>query len=250
MKILDLSNISTWPLQILSHLEKHHKLYLNWETGINRPSADKFDAALYELMGIVRSSNYTMRGYHCTRLTKTEMQAITEKGMILPDLAMLNKRIEELESSGLITQSLSQHLKDNNQSDDDNRVGQIWFCFFPPHIGGQWGIERFFRSWGGEALYNSHERDPISGPALTKIGIPCIIEALVPLQSLHFYSYLEKKLIRRFLVSRGFKTSEELNHEDCAKQPIPPRNIIRIISFPDADFIYLTKCNQWEPQLN
>ncbi len=137
----------------------------------------------------------------------------------------------------------------NNQANDANRAGTIWFCFFPPRIAGQWGIERFFKSWGGEALYNSHEDNPITGPILTKIGVPCIIEALVPIESLPRHSWLETKLILRFFISRGFETREDLDHEDRSENPIPAENIIRIIRFPDADFISLTGCSKWKPPL-
>lgn len=249
MKTLDLTVLSTWPPEVLSHLDKNHSLYLSWESGINRSSAFAYDAARNELKKLMRSSGYAMRGYHCTRLTESEIQAILNSGMSLPNLTMLHERIANVAAVGILEEAITQRLMQKNQANDNNRAGMIWFYFFPPHIAGQWGIERFFRSWGGEALYNSHEDDPITGPALAKIGIPCIIEALIPIGSLPHYSWLEKKLIRRFLIGRGFVTGEDLDHEDHAVNPIPAENIIRVIRFPDADFISLTGCDEWEPPL-
>jgi hypothetical protein len=249
MRILDLTALSTWPLDVLSHLDKNHSLYLGWESGINRPPGFAYDAAINELKVLVRNSGSMMRGYHCTRLTEAEIQTILDNGMALPNLPMLHKRIADVVTAGMLEESLAQHLMNNNQANDANRAGMIWFCFFPPHTAGQLGIERFFRSWGGEALYNSHENNPITGPVLTKIGVPCIIEAHVPIESLPCHSGLETKLIRRFLVSRGYETVEELDHEDRSENPIPSGNIIRIIRFPDGDFISLTECNKWKPPL-
>jgi hypothetical protein len=146
----------------------------------------------------------------------------------------------------LIDSHTAEYLLNKNQANDDNRAGMIWFCFFPPRIAGQRGIERFFRSWGGEALYNSHEGDTLSGPVLTKIGIPCIIEACVPIGSLAYHGGVDFKLIARFLSKRGLKPDNPLEHEDRAKQPIPAGNIIRIIRFPDPQFVKLTGCDKWK----
>lgn len=250
MKILDPTDLSTWPSDVLSHLDKNHSLYLGWESGINRPSASAYDAAIYELKGFLRNSGCTMRGYHCTRLTEAEIQTILSSGMSLPNLTMLHKRITDVVAAGMLEAAVAQRLLNHNQANDANRTGTIWFCFFPPHIAGQWGIERFFRSWGGEALYNSHEYDPITGPVLARIGIPCIIEALVPIENFPRYSWLETKLVLRFLVSRGFETEEDLSHEDRTEAPIQAENIIRVIRFPEADFISLTGCSKWKSPLN
>jgi hypothetical protein len=249
MRILDLADLSTWPLDVLSHLDKNHSLYLGWESGINRPPGFAYDAAINELKELMRNSSCMMRGYHCTRLTEAEIQTILGNGMSLPNITMLNERIADLVAAGMLEESAAQHLMNKNQANDANRAGMIWFCFFPPRTAGQLGIERFFRSWGGEALYNSHEDNPITGPALTKVGVPCIIETLVPIESLPRLSWLETRLILRFLVSRGFETVEDLDHEDRSENPIPAENIIRLIRFPDDDFISLTECNKWKPPL-
>jgi hypothetical protein len=249
MRVLDLTNLSTWPLEIISHLDKNHNIYIGWESGRKRPPASGYDAAIYELKDIVRSSDYTMRGYHCTRLTEAEIQTILASGMFLPNQAMLHKRIADVAAAGMLEESVAQLLMSDNQANDPHRANMLWFCFFPPRIAGQRGIERFFRSWGGEALYNSHEDDPIIGPVLAKIGVPCIIEALVPLENLPFHSGFETRLILRFLINRGFRTKKDLNHEDRCESPLPAENIIRIIRFPDADFVSLTGCSKWKPRL-
>jgi hypothetical protein len=251
MKILDLADLSTWPQDILSHLEKNYSLYLGWEArSKHRSSAFAYDTARYNLKALIRNSGCAIRGYHCTRLTEAEIHTILVGGMSLPNLALLHKRIADVVTSEILEESVAQRLMSNNQANDAKRAGMIWFCFFPPYTAGQWGIERFFRSWGGEALYNSHEDDPITGPVLAKIGVPCIIEALVPTVNLPRFSWLDTRLIRRFLVHRGFKSEEELDHEDRSESPIPSEHIVRIIRFPDADFISLTGCSKWKPPLS
>lgn len=135
-----------------------------------------------------------------------------------------------------------------NQADEDNRIGMLWFCFFPPHLAGQSGIERFFRSWGGEALYNSHEDDPDTGSALKAIGTPCIIEADVPVEE-ESIGFLEIKVARIFLKNRGLNTRECVDHEGYTTNPIPAEDIKRVVRFPETDFYKLTGAESWDPPL-
>jgi hypothetical protein len=115
-------------------------------------------------------------------------------------------------------------------------------------MAGESGIESLLRNWGGEALYNSHDNDPETGPLLRSIGVPCIVEAVVPVASLSL-TRLALKIADRFLVSRGFALKEHLEYEDRAVDALPQERIRRIIRFPDLDFIALTKCDVWNVPL-
>jgi hypothetical protein len=169
--------------------------------------------------------------------------------MQLPNLELLENRISQLQSDGLISEATAMRLKTENQANDYNRKNRIWFCFFPPRFAGQSGIERFFRRWGGEALYNSHEQDAETGKVLTGIGEPCLIEANVPISAFGSVTWLGDKVIRRYLVNRGLQTDEPLEHEDKSREPIKPENISRFIFHGDAEFSELTGCDQWIPPL-
>jgi hypothetical protein len=94
-----------------------------------------------------------------------------------PNADLLRHRIQALYDGGLNQSPDRRPVAKENLAGDANRAGKIWFCFFPPRLGGQSGIERFFRHWGGEALYVYHERDDETGAVLRSIGTPCIIEA-------------------------------------------------------------------------
>ena len=127
MNIIDLTDLSTWPLDILSHLDKNHSIYLGWESGINRPPAFAYDSAIYELKDLLRSSGCTMRGYHCTRLTETEIQTILAGGMSLPNVTMLHERIAKVAKAGMLEEAVRQHLLQRNQAGDNNRADMLWF---------------------------------------------------------------------------------------------------------------------------
>jgi hypothetical protein len=250
MAVMLLDDETTWSPQVINYLDSYRDLFLKWELrSHDMPSSREYDEAIYGLRDILNKDN-VLKGYHCTRLTESEIEYILDNGMQLPNQEMLYQRIKSLKESGLIDSQICEYLKSKHQASETYRAGMLWFCFFPPHNAGQSGVERLFRSWGGEALYNSHEYDPISGPLLRQIGTPCIIEADVPISSLPKHNWLDSKVIRRYLVNRGLKTTETLDHEDRAILPLPPQNISRIIQFPSHDFISLTKCDTWNPPLS
>jgi hypothetical protein len=153
--------------------------------------------------------------------------------------------VQQLVAKGHVTAAIADKLLARNQADERYRAGMVWFCFFRPGIAGESGIGSFFRFWGGEALYNSHDGQPETGDALERIGIPCLVEAEVPIASLEPHCGLDFKIIRRYLIHRGFETQEPVNHEDRIKKELPAACIRRIIRYPDPDFLSLTGCDKW-----
>ncbi len=190
--------------------------------------------------------NHSLIGHHCTKLTVAEIEDVRSNGMTLQNATSLNSRISSLQEMGEITADIAQLLKSRNQADDSNRANMLWFCFFEPFLAGRCGIERFFRSWGGEALYNSHEDEPVTSNALLSIGTPCIIRAKVSIASLAESYYPDSSMIRAFLSQRGHRLDNEIRHEGYSTESIRAQNIIEIIEHPDDSFFKLTKCHEWE----
>lgn len=261
-----LSNTDTWPLPLLEYLSSEYEMllaharhardtmnaYLNPQHGhvpmSMMPSNPYFHArerASLKALELVRST--TLRGWHCTRLTDHEVNHITFHGMQPPSLQLLTDRIRRVQADGTIKPEIAERLIEQNQADEDNRKGMLWFCFFEPSTAGESGIGCFFRYWGGEALYNSHDRDPVTGEALQKIGRPCLIEADVPISSIGPYTYLGDKIIRRYLICNGFDTNEEWEHEDYIRDQILAANIVRFVFHGDPEFATLTGCDSWDP---
>lgn len=166
--------------------------------------------------------------------------------MVRQNSASLNARIDILLNQKLVNNEVSQSLKSLNQSDDSNRANMLWFCFFEPFLAGESGIGRFFRSWGGEALYNSHEDNPITGTVLRKIGLPCIIKALVPIASMTDSKFPDGAMVRTLMSRLGHRIKIPVEHEGYSTQNISAKNIIEIIEHPSARFNELTKCKEWE----
>jgi hypothetical protein len=245
--IIDLERPDTWPEPLASYLATHHDALLGWERG-DRPdgpdiSATRYDQIVYGLRAVLQA--YSIVGLHCTKLTEEEIQHILVNGMQLPDGKMLAQRINRLVESGHVTAAIADKLLAKNQADEQYRAGMVWFCFFRAGIAGESGIGSFFRFWGGEALYNSHDGQPETGDALERIGIPCLVEAEVPIASLEPHSFLDTKIIRRYLIHRGFETGEPVDHEDRIKKALPAACIRRIIRHSDPEFVALTGCDEW-----
>lgn len=246
--LLDLENPQNWPSPLSHFLEKHYQLFLGWaERGSDRVSPQDYDRAVRELEQILRG--YVIRGWHCTRLTDEEIAAIERDGMTLPNAEMLARRIDAVAAAGGFAPEVAAALKAKNQAHEENRAGRLWFCFFPPSIEYH-GVSDFFKYWGGEALYNSHDRHVYNAPIIGKVGTPCIVEADVPIAFCAPHSWLSLMVVRRFLISRGFQTTEPVHHEDKIIQPLPASAIRRIIRFPSPEFIELSGCNNLSERLD
>lgn len=236
-----------WPAELQELLDRHHGLFLNWETVPERVGARAWEAAIHAVAGTLLP--YAINGWHCTRLTDAEISLIVSHGMQLPDGAMLRRRIDALVKAGVLAPEVGAGLAARNEAEDYNRRRRLWFCFFPPRLVGEHGVGRFFRHWGGEALYNSHERDAETSPLLRAIGVPCIVEATVPVASLAAGSGLAMKLVRRYLIARGYQTEEPVEHEDRCVQPLAADCIRQIVRYPEPAFLALTGCSVWREPL-
>lgn len=239
---------ATWPKDIARFMEEHSHSFIGWECkGDFSTSGPEHDRLVTEFGEILKK--YSLHGYHCTRLTEEEIINIRNKGLTLQNRETLCERINKLQKAKLINKEEAMCLVANNQSGDRNRANMLWFCFFPPREAGENGIERFFRHWGGEALYNSHEDDPVTGERLQEIGIPCVVEAMVPLKSMPDSRLPDRQFIRAYLKEKGYRLFNGLDFEGYIIEDLASTNVIDIHQFSNKAFLELTGCAQWENPL-
>jgi hypothetical protein len=61
-------------------------------------------------------NSYAVRGWHCTRPTDAEVEAIRQRGMQMPDQKMLERRIDALVQNDVVTPTTSAILKSKNHA--------------------------------------------------------------------------------------------------------------------------------------
>lgn len=239
-----ISDESTWPDEVSQFLVQEVKNYQGWECDCCAHASPKnYDSLVSGFREILRK--HALVGYHCTRLTPEEIEGIKSFGMTLQDSTSLHARIDRILNQGLVSVEVAEHLKSANQADDRNRAKMLWFCFYEPFLAGELGIGRLFRYWGGEALYNSHESDPITGSALRKIGVPCVVKAIVPIRNLNESKFPDGALARSVLSKLGHRIRIPIEHEGYSMQCLSANQILDIFSYPSKNFVALTKCNEW-----
>lgn len=247
-EVLNIDDTDTWPDELNHFLSENEDLIIGWECDAPKTtSAIQFDQMIYSMRKILKK--YSLLGYHCTKLTDSEITHIQAHGMSLQDKGSLCVRIDELLTQELITNAVAERLRNENQADEEYRKNMLWFCFYPLYLAEQDGIERFFRSWGGEALYNSHENDLETGKILLTIGTPCIIEAIVSMQNIDDCFLPEQHIYRVYLKGKGHSITEPTGYEAFSIANLAPECILRIIKYPEKRFIELTKYNEWDELL-
>jgi hypothetical protein len=123
--IINLEDPSSWPIDLVIYLERHLDLFVGWENGAQGKgtsvSPQKFDRAICGLCDVLKS--HSLIGWHCTRLTDDEIEAITAYGMRPPDAQMLGARIDALAKAGVIAADIAEKLCAKNQANETNRAG-------------------------------------------------------------------------------------------------------------------------------
>jgi len=241
-EIIDLDQPDTWPSDLLSVLTAHHGTLRSHEVG---PLSNRFDAALYSVVEALQP--YSVVGWHCTRFADHEVEDVKANGMTLLDIDLVSRRICAAVRAGLLSSDHGDRLARTNHAAERYRAGMLWFCFFRPAIAGEGGIGDLLRFWGGEAVYNSHDRDPEMGPIIAAIGKPAIVEAEIPIawcggnRGLR----LAMNIGQRFVVARGTPSRNSSHVEDNIKQHLPGEFIRQVHVHPSPEFVRLAGCADW-----
>jgi len=190
-------------------------------------------------------------GYHCTRLHEAEIVSIRREGLRPLSTKLARQRIERMVRLGVLPQHLAQRLLSKNAVDDHAgaRCGMVWLVFTRNLLKDEGGVERLFRSWGGEALYYYYEQDATIGPALRSIGMPAIIEAAVPALSVDSFVSVGERFLNAYLARRRISLEHGSAMEGHVQAAIPGRDILRIITIEDPAFEALTCCESWSTPL-
>lgn len=221
----------------------------SWEQDLPVRSAADFDQAIRLLSRALQP--YSIRGWHCTRLTEDEADAVEACGLACLSAEMVERRVAAQVRRGSMPAVIGDALLAAHQGAAHNRAGMIWFCFFPPRDAGEDGIRRLLRYWGGEAIYWAHESNAAVAASLQRLGKPCIVEADVPvnLLSTQCTFALARLVSRRDLRHQGETDEEPHPLEGSAEHAISGDCIRAVHRFPDESFVALSGCDTWHVPL-
>ena len=193
--------------------------------------------------------------YHCSRLTKEEIVNIKQDGLRVLTTDLVNKKLHQCLSDGYLKQGEyeliknSPYLSESLNNQHDSRIGMIHSCANRLTLRDCHAVYRFFRSWGGEALYWGHEEDASLGHVLGRIGVPCIVVCAMPFTSIKQGSY---ELSEHFLLHL---VPDELGHTDPSsavdirtEETLRSSGILDIIEYSDPRFEELTTESSWPSQ--
>jgi hypothetical protein len=214
----------------------------------SNPHQTAWDSALALARRTTVSSN--LLGRHATRLMEHEVEQIKQSGLELLSVELLQRRLAAAQNVGALTAQQVTRLRGRHQAGDDNRSGMTAFCFTRAQFKDQTAIERLFRSWGGEALYNSHEDDKETGPLLRSLGSPCIVVAALRVADVNTYRDIGERLMNVWCARRGIITELGPEFNGRVRTRTPAENIIKIIRFDDQEFLALTRHDRWPEPLS
>lgn len=260
-----LDDENTWPSPLLSLLDEQIELLRAYEAEQRRidrlcerdldarcnpppnPHKPKREVLLVDVNDLLGAA--TLVGYHCTRLVDEEANSIVSCGLtpLTPDLVI--GRVRRREDAGDLSADAATRLLSNHLADQRGRTGMTWFIFTTASLRWEMGVWRLFTHWGGEALYVCYERDPEMGELLRSLGVPCIVEAAVPVADIETFCSVGERLVRCYLHHRRVSTDHSPNMEGFVREALPGFRIRRVIRFGDRDFRRLTRYPRWSRAL-
>lgn len=265
MHLIDANSQETWPMDLQKALEDNEASISAYHAErrridrlaeedvmlrVHRPSNPHGDV----WQGILSIADQStagrkIKGYHATRLTDGERGNVRRNGLEVLSVALLERRLEALLAEDGISSSVHTALMEQHQASDENRASMLWFGFTRRPLRDEWGIARFFRSWGGEALYNSHEDRKTTGPALRIPGRPSIITAVVPVEGVNSFMSVGQRLVNIWCEGKGISAGHGAEFEGYVKADVPASCILEITQLGDTAFNEMTRHEEWRMPL-
>ena len=249
-----LDYIPSWPKELpslIEHSKEKLKSFLNEERRRDIRREDNYRYRVHlaenEFRGGWNSilakteiilSNKKIIGFHCTRLMDSEIDEVIDIGLVPLNSDFSNQRIIKLYNNGVIRRELMEKLINKEEFKDENREGNICFFHCLSTLQNEGGLNRFFKSWGGEAIYLGFEQNTI----LQKIGIPCIVVGSLDISDLSVYPSLSKRIVCFYLNDSYYPTDFDSFIRKNVK-------VIEIIKRGDSRFSSLTHIDNWDEKI-
>ncbi len=247
----DLKTLSAATLVIINHNAELIRDYFAREASIidfRRTSTlrdviptNEFRDRVMELEAEVETSimGDTIRSFHYTRMTDDEVRAIQSHGILMTSLPMFRAKLDAIVAAGRMTQTVSEHVYNNSAlvtGDYGERVGTFWATAHPCAINDS-GITPFLESWGGEISRWAVEDEAVL-ENLRVLGKPRVIELAIPIA---LTGWVVARLAQQIIAVKGHepRLPGGFGADICIRQPLPPANILRVLTEGDPHFASL-----------
>lgn len=188
-------------------------------------------------------------GFDCARLHDQEIDAITRDGLVPLSGELVHARVDRRVAAGDIPAAVGARLKARHSADCENRHSMIWFLFTRGPLRQEHDVRDLLGQWGGEALYRWHDEDEVIGPLLRRIGIPCIVEAHLPVERISRADEIGEMMRRGFLLRRGVSVDNGGELESYVCDAVEAARIASVHRLGEAGFEDLTVHRGWHGKL-
>ena len=249
--VIDIWDINTFDNELRGDLDAHADLIRNYmivsrrqsrehEASDHRtpcpenPHAGEFILVKEHIMRAMEAR--TIRAWHYTRMTDTEIDTLQQMGIYPSSLDTIRSRFTAQVAAGAFSQEVADRLFADSPYQSDQlaaRSGKFWMTSHPVEIE-DGGVEPLLESWGGEAAY-FWQQDTTLQDMLKRVGQPRVLEIAMPLlHSRHTYSATEAVVATygRMLDCKPDKHAFDL----YSQQPLAPAQILAVHSEGEPDF--------------
>ena len=250
--LIDVWNVETFDAELRAALDRHaatiaaywiesRRLFEEREAQTLRgpPSENKHGFAYQRLQEEITAlmAERTIRAWHFTRLTDTEVAAIRSRGMQPMTIASIERRLAVAVAHGLVDQADADALfaaSPYHTQIAGNRELRIWFTAQPYPLDDS-GVTGLMDAWGGESINFNHRSGRLR-ELLETLGSPRVLEVAVPLAITTRIGEAATNVIDAFSFTLGSKGGWGGGADIVAIKPIKPTWILAVHSPGDPHF--------------
>lgn len=264
---VEIESVETWPLEVYELTTQNRDLVIRYQSERRRidqlarddvmarinPPANEYSDAYRSLVRQIDAglARHRIVGYHCTRLTSSEIAAILGSGLKVLSAELVRDRLDRCVAERQLTQSQreflghSKSLCDGLNNKIGTRSGLVWFCPKRSALTDSSGFYRLFRSWGGEALYWGHEENHAIYPVLARIGTPTIVKCAIPFRTGACVKTFAEHFLSQSVANEIDYAEPRASFDLHSKNDVPPSDVLDIVQFSDSRFEKLTRYSSW-----
>jgi hypothetical protein len=189
-----------------------------------------------------RMERVTIRAWHYTRLTDSEVDALRAAGVQLSTLEAMRRRLDAQVAAGQISVEIANALLEASVLHDRQQVAsrsnRFWMTSHPLAVEDD-GVTLLLDNWGGEVVYfwlqDRHLEQVVGG-----IGRPRVIEIGVPLDATCHAYVAGKAVVASFARSLGY-IPDFGAFDLSAIRPLGPQSVLAVHTEGEATFSHVGK---------